>query len=279
MPEKRAQGIFISEHQQTFKWLGNSDYLAYRVMDGLVPDAKYQEWIPEVIKSPRRIAVHNFRNHKTAIEQFDAFKNMYGREAHCIAGDYEDTYTAMSDRSAKQYEMLLDMFAEEYQVPIISYSNASTYANHLNPLTTILSRHGLWIVRFAPDGADINTAQPKLDYYGIVYATGWEFWQFGWKGFGPDYGAGSDNICLDVFNGTVQQLDDFLRISVPEPQPDDIVKRVDKLEFLYQELNTDLEELSLNFAAHRAADRIVEEKIWEQIANLKSKSHKHWWMK
>lgn len=299
----RSKGMFISEHQRTFEWLGVVDYLAYRVTDGMVDDQKYKEFVPEIRKSPRRIAVHNFRNHKPWKDQAEHFLDSLICDPHCIAGDYEDTYTPMTPQSAAGYEKFLWYCRAQTGLPVVSYSNASTIANHLNVYTDITEDFGLWIVRFAPSAADINTALPNLIYNQKLFAYDWLYWQFGWRGNGEYYGVGSENVCLDVFNGTNDEHDIFLGIEAAPPPPVDLEKLkhdLDVLKNLYQEINLDLElaeqtikrndmtilnlkstakELRTEDNNIRRMVRDEHRKLEKRIMELEKNTHKHWWMR
>lgn len=284
----RADGMFVSEYQRTLEWFGQTNYLAYRVTDGMVDDQKYEEFLPEIKKAPRRIAVHNFRNHRGGKEQAYNFLNKLQCDPHCISGDYEDTYTPMSQKSAEQYEIFLDTCKEATQLPIISYAGAATIKNHLNIYTDISLTYGLWVVRFAPAGADINVAQPNLTYGGEPFASDWDFWQYGWKGNGEDYGVGSENVCIDVYNGTVADLDVYLGLSEqvdPIEQELALLRlRVRTLEALYQEVNKDLEETQKELSGLGNEYDIFTDNVWDKFGNLDDKisflwhrAHKHWW--
>lgn len=283
----RAKGMFISQHQISFKWLGVVDYLAYRVTDGLVEDTKYRSFLPEINKAPRRIAVHNFRNHQPAQAQLKAFLDTYQGEANAISGDYEDTNTPMSRWSAEEYETFLGLLQSELGLPVVSYANASTVANHLNIYTNITNEYGLWIARLASPGADIDTAQPNLSYGGQPFTDFWSLWQFSWTGNGEQYGVESSNVCLDVFNGSVEAMDGWLVTPLPKPcDCEKIEHDITVLRNLYQELNLDLEAAEQNIKQQKAEDQAIRRMVRDEIrklemkvADLERKSHRHWWMR
>lgn len=289
---QRAHGMFISQHQKTFKWFGQTHYLGYRVTDGLVPDTKYTEFLPEIRKAPRKIAVHNFRNHKTAVQQVDSFLNCYQGEADCIGGDYEDTDTPMSQYSAEEFSKFLEIIAKETQLPVIMYAGVYALRDNLYHFVPGLKEVPLWAVRLNNNANDYS--QPNLSIDGVPVATDWKFWQYTWVGNGEDFGVGSENVCLDMFNGTVEDLNDFLK-KEPVDELAALRMRVKVLEALYQEVNTDLEELATKqyginkrltasleetrnkLSASIESQNYVNEQIWDAIAQNTKYRHKHWW--
>ena len=85
-----ATGMFISAHQESFENLGNLDYIFQRSSDGLVPDDKYYDMLPEVKTINNRGVVHNFRPNKPWKEQADLFLQLSANQGFKVmCGDYE----------------------------------------------------------------------------------------------------------------------------------------------------------------------------------------------
>ena len=205
-----AKGIFISEYQNSFTFLNNIDYIWQRVTDGMVTDAEYFAMLPEVKKVPIRGAVHNYRVHRGWKEQADNFLWTMDSCFQMIAGDYEDS--PLTEQSAIDFWNFLHYLREESGMPIVFYSSAARIKNCLNAFNGVETVYGkmdweafpLWIARYHTGD------EPNLVYDDETIHDTWHFWQPCCEVAGSDYGCGSLRVCEDVFNGDVQDLQDWV---------------------------------------------------------------------
>ena len=236
----RAKGQFISEYQISFTNLGNLDYIFQRTSDGLYTDDKFYEMLPQVQTVSRRGAVHNNRPDKPWKEQADLFLLLSsGKGFKMLVGDYE---SGILDRQAA-----IDFFCFlsyiQQQRPskkILFYTTIYKLKDNLLPYEGITTEFGpinwhlfeLWLaqypVRKNADGTttllvDPQTANPYLDIGGVEVWDIWAFWQYWADGNkkGAENGCGSRDTNLDVFPGTVAELDKFIEgeIVIPPPPP------------------------------------------------------------
>jgi lysozyme len=69
------------------------------------------------------------------------------------------------------------------------------------------ARYPLWLAWYAPE---VNVIVPEpWDY--------WTFWQYTSKGDGHKYGAESLDLDMNLFKGTVEELEDYADVSIPTP--------------------------------------------------------------
>lgn len=83
----------------------------------------------------------------------------------------------------------------------------------------------LWIAAYT------TSAQPSVP----PPWSAWTFWQTTAKASGPDYGAESKNVDLDVFNGGLEDLYSFAGYQKPEEKPLTIEERLSRLEARFEE--------------------------------------------
>jgi GH25 family lysozyme M1 (1,4-beta-N-acetylmuramidase) len=117
----------------------------------------------------------------------------------------------------------LDHFQTLAGIEPLVYVNTDYATSRLNSGINSPRRRSLWIAR-PFTGTYTNTSQPQTpsgypNPYGVWNIASdpnnsWDFWQYDTTGNGATYGAGSTNLDLDVFNGSITELQTFL---IPEP--------------------------------------------------------------
>ena len=245
----RAKGIFISEFQNTFTYLGNIDYIWQRVTDGMVLDTRYYAMLPEVKRVPILGAVHNYRNHKHWKEQADFFLSLLDASFQMIAGDYEDAN--MTEESAVGLWCWLNYVAQEAELPVMYYVAAYNLRDKLIDFNGIDTVYGeidfngsnLWFARPVPN-FDVENGEPNLSIGGVPIVDGWKFYQHNWEAPGSEYGCGSVHVCEDVFNGTVDELGELISKHGEPPIPIDLDEILDKLTRLTLSNSDEIERLA-----------------------------------
>lgn len=105
----------------------------------------------------------------------------------------------------------------------------STFAR--DRVTTGLNHRDLWLARYSighPNSVDPQTSDPQtpggfVNPYGVWNVpiggapshTSWDLWQYSNAGIGATYGSGSQFIDLDLFNGSMTELQQ--QFVIPEP--------------------------------------------------------------
>lgn len=218
----RAKGMFISYYQVSFTNLGNLDYILQRTSDGLWTDQRYYEMLPEVQTINRRGAVHNFRPDKPWQQQADKFIELSkGKGFKLLCGDYE-SHPLNQSTALDFYRFLCYLKAHSPTTKIVFYCTIYTLRDYMLPTQGMETEFGpvdwyqfpLWLARYYGD-IDPDELDPSLKISNeIVWNDEWTFWQYWADGNekGSEYGCGSRDTNLDVFNGTVDDLDEFLHI-------------------------------------------------------------------
>jgi uncharacterized protein (TIGR03382 family) len=126
-------------------------------------------------------------------------------------------------------ETFIDRIEDLTGAEPIVYMN-STFAR--DNLLTSFNEHDLWLARYSighPNSVDPETSNPEnpgaswANPYGIwndpiggePSHDSWSFWQYSNAGVGSTYGATSQFIDLDLFNGSMAQLQ--AEFVIPEP--------------------------------------------------------------
>jgi GH25 family lysozyme M1 (1,4-beta-N-acetylmuramidase) len=104
---------------------------------------------------------------------------------------------------------------------VLLYTNPDTWGTWLRPYWKDLVKYDLWVARYQ------RTPNPEAvaDYYllnsgAATMRRDWKFWQYdpnGQGGQGKAYGVGSLGLDLNVFNGTVDDLREWLKMPIKEP--------------------------------------------------------------
>ncbi len=219
----RAKGIDISHHNGKFIDPGNIDFIFTRTSNGTKEDREYKNNLPEVKKVDRRGVYHYYRtNHAEhpMEEQADLILRLItGVGMRMIATDYEisDYDDNVLDRTTaiELYGFLLYLIQERPDIRQLLYTGIYTWRDVLLPLQGVDTKYGVidwgivsvWIPRYAH-----TTDEYILKIYGIQVLPDYSVWQKSKTGVGKDYGVESTYVDLNVFNGTVQELDEWLGI-------------------------------------------------------------------
>lgn len=204
----RAKGIDISKWQKTFEPQGNIDFIIQKVSEGLAKDALYDELLPSVRQIERRGGYHYFRTGVDPIAQAEFFFRAQGNQGFkWLAIDYEKTNNDICYQSASDYLVCLEHLSTLTNKPIFVYTSPYLYRDNLCSYFSEIKDYLLWMAYYG-DGEN----EPDYENDSPLFADEWTFWQ--WEADGNDkgqeYGVGSNDVCLDVFNGTTDDLDRWL---------------------------------------------------------------------
>lgn len=100
---------------------------------------------------------------------------------------------------------------------VLLYCGAYTYRDFLQHWTDF-SDVDLMIARYPWLPVVVDKDLPNL----LGVRTAWTIWQYSEKWKGADYGVGSTNVDLDVFNGNVMDMRSYFMVDqqpVPDPEP------------------------------------------------------------
>lgn len=231
----RAHGIDISHNQGSFDLAVNRediDFVIVRPSNGLFKDRRFAEFAEEIAEVRVRGAYHYFRSFKSpAIEdpavelpwkdQADLFLELVKDKGfHFFALDFERSgkFQVNWTTELKRDNILSEQFAEDAQKwlsyvdketseTIMIYTNQPLYQKWLSPLDG-MEQWPLWIAQYhrIPN----RNGEPDLP----AGVKDWKIWQYSADGNlkGSEYGVGSKDIDLNVYNGTLDEMRQWLKL-------------------------------------------------------------------
>lgn len=212
---ERAHGIDISKWQDTFDPTVNPDdidFIILRASFGVTTDPKFDEFVAASQAIPIRGAYHYFQSAHPWKAQADHFVSVVeGQGFHFYALDVESTGNERSQKFADDAERWLKYVAKKVDQPLLLYTNPNLYRTWLRPFGDWMKDWPLWIAQyfFEPD----RNRTPALP----AGVTDWTIWQYSADSppneKGAEYGVGSRNIDLDVFNGSVADMRRWLGLN------------------------------------------------------------------
>jgi len=240
----RAEGIDIySKYQPHYdSTVKAHDFIIIKASDGKNPNedvANYQ--FDEIKDVPIRGAYHYMRSDVPIQDQINAFLSVFNtHNFHFAVADFEKTNNTPSMRFGRNTRSFIDSIKTITNKRCLLYSNRyiihdwmyryGQYWMRDNP-----EEYPLWIAQYPYYGwndalsniTDLDIWQPTLPA-GI---TTWNFWQYSADGNrkGPENGIPKQyawqtdpSVDLDVYNGTSDDLTQWLNISQPPtPEPVD----------------------------------------------------------
>jgi len=215
----RAVGIDISKYQGTFEPQGNINFIIQRASYGLTKDEKFNQLLPGVKQIERRGAYHYFSTELDPIEQAEFFfRTQGGQGFKWLAVDYEKTGNTLDAQGEQALTAFWHELHSKTEKPILLYTSSYVLRDNL------IAYNGewaygdeLWIANYRDLAGEPET-----------FGTGWLFWQHTKEGNGAEYGVGSEFVDLNVFNGTVAELDDWLNIE-PVDCCEELEKRINTI--------------------------------------------------
>ena len=208
----RAHGIDISKWQVAFDSSGNQDdidFVIIRASYGMRTDEKYETFLEAIEPIPIRGAYHYFQSAPAWKDQAEHFLSLVeGKDLHFFALDFETTGNEGTKKFSSNGEKWMLHVADETGKKVLLYTNPNVYKTWLRPFGDWMQNWPLWIAQyFFEPNRNRNPALP-------AGADDWRIWQYSADAppneKGPDYGVESRNIDLNVYNGTVEQLREWL---------------------------------------------------------------------
>lgn len=219
----RAHGLDISKYDLRFTpatATGQLDFVIQRISYRQTRDEAFETLLPGVMQVPIRGGYHYLNSDTAWRTQADKYLSIIaGHEYHFHACDFEGAFNALSTDFAYQAWQWVQYVQGRTGKRVFLYTSPSLYGTYIYPSQ---ARYGInwntvplwtaqWFLTPNPNGTPSNPTGRT---------GGWSLWQYTSKGNGTLYGAGRSTACdLDVFNGTVPQMRNFLGIGVEPPPP------------------------------------------------------------
>ena len=218
----RAAGIDLSKHNGSFdpySAVKPIDFVIQRLSWAMNPDEKITEIFRGVSQFERRLAYHYYSTGAPWKDQANLFLDMQvGKKFKCLIVDYEHLYNNLNRKTAEDLEKFLWYLVEQRPgKKVIGYSGTYVYRDFIAYYVD-LSMFDWWMARYPWIPAP-QTGKPKYPL-GLTYVKRpWKKWQYSKTGKGSLYGCASRYVDLNVFNGTVEELETWLGMDEPEPEP------------------------------------------------------------
>jgi hypothetical protein len=238
----KAQGIFISVYQGSWEPKPWQSFVDIRCTKGLYKDSKYDEFLQIARDNDVVVgAVHYLNSGISWKDQLEFFLEK-SEDADYLSVDFE----GIGNTNTKQFALDAVSFTEEAKKSkkrVAFYSSPKYVQEWMYP-------HGVYWVR---DYADLWIAQWPYSYWTDALlgvpdeAAGWEprlpagctkyvKWQYGAEYLerGEYEGVGSTHVCLEVFNGTVEEMKAWAGLGEAPPVNDKICVFLDTIIELFQ---------------------------------------------
>jgi GH25 family lysozyme M1 (1,4-beta-N-acetylmuramidase) len=152
-----------------------------------------------------------------------------GRDPGFFIGISQNIFTAAD---VQEIKLWIERVKSRTGKPVLLYTNQNIYNNMLLPRGGhILSSLDLWLAGYLDDPRR-NEDDPLTEFpIKNPAVKNWHFWQYSADGNerGAEFGVTSRSIDLDVFNGPVETLRDWLGLAavISEPEGDTEVKAIE----------------------------------------------------
>lgn len=212
----RATGIDISKYDTSYYPLPTApQFVIQRASYGMNKDEKYDVLLPGVLATARRGAYHYLSSGAPWKEQADRFLSISADSHQFYVCDFEAAFNNVNKTYAA------------YAVEFIKYVRAKTGKRTMLYTTSYLYRD--WILKYYPADAPLidfwvaqyplimpnpQTANPAM----LSSRKEWTFWQYspGEKNSeGAANGVGRRGCDVNVFNGTLEELDIWIGSVIP----------------------------------------------------------------
>lgn len=212
----RAHGIDISKYDRSFNpefVTGQLDFVIQRASYRTTKDELFDQLNVGVQKVPIRGAYHYLNSDTDWKAQADKFISVVaGKGFHFFVCDLEETVNVLSTAFAYMAWQWIHYVEQQSGLKVLLYTSPNVYNLIVRPSeskynidwNTVDLWQAQWL--YVPD--------PNKNPSTISGRTaGWKIWQYTKSGDGYAYGVGRSVVDLDVFNGTVIDMQTYLNIS------------------------------------------------------------------
>ena len=222
----RAHGIAISKYQGRFTMPDAPpypvDFVIQRMSYGLRMDESYTQLSQDIKDVPIRGAYHYFSSGATWQDQVDLFLSL-ADGYDFLACDVESAFNNVNATFALGAVSFMNEVKRRTGKRVLLYTNPSVYKQLqalVDPL--LLLQFPLWIAQY---WWVANPAKNPGMYGMIRDSSDWNFYQYSADGNnkGALYGVLSRDVDLNVYNGTLDELREWL--GEPEPPADNTLEQ------------------------------------------------------
>jgi len=216
-----ALGIDISKYDNSFdpsQAVKPIDFVIQRASYGRWRDELFDALLPGVMQVPIRGAYHYLNNWIGWKEQAQTFLDIVrGGEYHFYVADFEEATNTLSTQFARDTYQWIRSVAMLTGKPVLLYTRKGLYDNYIFKSGDNWSVVDYWHAQWT------HSTSPILP----VGRNTWRIWQYGgesdWGGVGSEYGIGTAWVDVDRYNGTVEQMREWLGLDGSTPPPADVI--------------------------------------------------------
>ena len=215
----RAKGIDISHWQGMFKDQGNIDFIIIKATEETEwIDPDFENHIVEAETVPIRGAYHYFRTaYNPFLQAIHFYETTKKRGFHFLAVDYEKTNNTLDWAGENNFKKFWDYLHDLTSLPVVLYTSPYIFRDNLCAYNVYWKDVPLWMAHY--NGLDPQNAAPT-----VFGASGWLLWQYSCTGKGGSYGVESTYVDENVFNGTIEEMNNLMGIILPIPGEDQMSK-------------------------------------------------------
>ena len=210
--DQRAHGIEISFYDQSFDPGVNPDDIDFIILwptNGLQIDSKFEGYLEPAQSVPIRGATHLYQPDQPWQEQADLFLSIVKDKIfHFFTLDVEFKPSEDSTKFASDIQQWLEYVQENVNQKVLLQASVVFYNTWLAPFSDDWVKDWPLLITYYPFEPDRN-GSPLLP----AGVTDWKIWEYTENGVGAEYGVGPDGVVLDVYNGTAQEMWEWLDIS------------------------------------------------------------------
>jgi len=217
----RPHGIDLNHWNGSFKVVANPprpiDFVIQKTSEAVFRDVAYNSIKAQIQPIPIKGAYHYFRGQWSWKDQMDFFLNLLqGYDFWALDAEKMGNYNGPPILNkpclgfVENIPLAMEYLVKNTHIPGLFYGGAGMM-DWLNPVWNDLVGYDLWVAHYwykpNPEGI--------ANYFTIPCPRGnklrkdWKFWQYdanGQGGRGREYGVDSKGLDLNVFNGTVEEL-------------------------------------------------------------------------
>lgn len=243
----RARGIDISHYQKEYTPQSKHDFVIIKCSDGKFKNSLYDQHYQAAFESGKLVgAYHYLRSGFQWQEQVVAFAE-YARGAHFLAVDFEKKGNVFSTEFiTSTFEMIYGLVkAHKGKKRVLFYSSPAVIQEWLfqNGITWLRDYEDLWIAQWPYKGWNNRLNEvpnEKMGWFPRLPAgcNHWRVWQYAGDGDlqGQYNGVPSRDVDLDIFNGTVREMKEWVGMTDYKEEENDWNKLIELMKERLDEL-------------------------------------------
>ena len=201
-------------------------------LGGQVKDELFDTLLPRVMQCPIRGAYHYYSSHSPWKAQADFFLNVVkdkGFQFYAI--DYETAYNTLDKRTISEFAEMVKYIKAQTGKKVLCYFNWNVFTNFIKPYgyDAWINNEDVWYAWYpyqTSEDPPVSIAKPigmgnyRIHQYGAGDVGGTAGYNAG-----ANYGGGSRGIDLNAYNGTIDDMRQWLNLeTIPKPEVSDAEK-------------------------------------------------------